>query len=302
MGYFDQHTEGIDRSKEVLDWIREAAERISLADGSSLSAEQFLERFGFPRSMFREDLSRLSGGELRRLALLRLLATAPNVLLLDEPSNDFDVQTIALLEDYLTGFNGCVLAVSHDRAFLEGLVDSLWILDGKGGIRSFSGTWSDWRSLRDEEGAKAAATLVAAAVKTDTNPKTPTEAPSVGRKKRPFWKRARTRTMLVDIDAMEEEKTALEMAFCALQAPCQGSCAMKRSQGRYASLSGLIEKATNRWEELASGKMLTSIIFPTIAPPCLGAMNGISALRTARLSRCTRDCLLPGTPYWCQRL
>lgn len=265
VGYFDQHTEGIDRSKEVLDWIREAAERIALADGTSLSAEQFLERFGFPRRMFREDLSRLSGGELRRLALLRLLATAPNVLLLDEPTNDFDVQTIALLEDYLAHFNGCVLAVSHDRAFLEGLVDCLWILDGRGGIRSFSGTWSDWRSLRDEEAAldtahqaataSSANSPLAAAPQTVATLDVKAANSPAGRKKAGLsWKEERElEQLLVDIDAMEEEKTALEMAFAdPSSALAKDPAAMKRSQERYASLAGLIEKATTRWEELAS--------------------------------------------------
>ncbi len=255
VGYFDQHTEGIDPSKEVLDWITEVAERITLGDGTTLSAEQFLERFGFPRRMFREDLGRLSGGELRRLALLRLLATAPNVLLLDEPTNDFDVQTIALLEDYLTGFNGCVLAVSHDRAFLEGLADSLWILDGAGGIRSFSGTWSDWRNLRDDEAAAAATRTAEAAAKTDSIAKTATESSSGARKKTGLsWREERElEQLLVDIEAMEEEKTALETAFAdPSSALAKDPAAMKSSQERYAALAALIERATTRWEDLAS--------------------------------------------------
>ncbi|TFG60727.1 MAG: ABC-F family ATP-binding cassette domain-containing protein, partial [Spirochaetales bacterium] len=144
--YFDQTGRYPDGRQTVLDYMKEHAERIRMEDGSELSAEQFLERFLFTRSMFGLELSRLSGGEFRRLYLVRLLAQAPNFLLLDEPTNDLDMDTILLLEDYLADFPGCILLVSHDRAMLDRLTDYLFIFDGEGGIKGFVGNYADYRS------------------------------------------------------------------------------------------------------------------------------------------------------------
>ncbi|MCX7024517.1 MAG: ABC-F family ATP-binding cassette domain-containing protein, partial [Spirochaetes bacterium] len=155
---FDQTAAWIDRGLDILSFVREHAELIRMVDGSVLSAEQLLERFMFPRDLLETKVGRLSGGELRRLQLVRLLAGAPNVLLLDEPTNDLDIDTIELLEDYLEGFPGCVLAVSHDRAFLDRVADSLIVLDGSGAAESFPGSYSDWREA--SAGASAAAAQV----------------------------------------------------------------------------------------------------------------------------------------------
>lgn len=160
-GCFDQTAAALDPSATVLDYVREHAEQVRLGDGSVLSAERLLERFLFDRDMFPRVLGALSGGELRRLQLVRLLAEAPNFLLLDEPTNDLDIETIELLEDFLEDFSGCVLAVSHDRAFLDRVTRTTFVLDGSGGVRSFPGTYSDWRvarELEEEEGAQAART------------------------------------------------------------------------------------------------------------------------------------------------
>jgi ATP-binding cassette subfamily F protein uup len=146
VGYFDQKAAVADPAVEVVEFVRKAAERIRLNDGTDLSAEQFLERFAFPRPMQGQPVGKLSGGELKRLLLVRLLISSPNVLILDEPTNDFDIPTIALLEDFLDSFPGCVVTVSHDRAFLESAADLLLILDGKGGIVSYVGSYADWRA------------------------------------------------------------------------------------------------------------------------------------------------------------
>ena len=141
----------------VLEYVKELGERVPVEQGATVSAEQFLERFLFPREMQALPLERLSGGEFRRLYFVRLLATAPNFLLLDEPTNDLDLDTIRLLENYLLDFSGCMMVVSHDRAMLDRLTDYLFLFDGNGGIRGFTGNYEEYREARAEENAQARA-------------------------------------------------------------------------------------------------------------------------------------------------
>ena len=131
MGYFSQENEDMDESLKVIDYIRNVAEYLPTKDGS-VSASQMLERFLFPSSMQYTTISRLSGGERRRLYLLKILMEAPNVILLDEPTNDLDIQTLTVLEDYLDTFPGIVIAVSHDRYFLDRIANRIFALEGGG--------------------------------------------------------------------------------------------------------------------------------------------------------------------------
>ena len=121
MGYFSQENEAMDESLKVIDYIKNVAEYVQTKDGS-VSASMMLERFLFPSSVQYTTIDRLSGGEKRRLYLLRILMDAPNVLLLDEPTNDLDIRTLTILEDYLDSFQGIVITVSHDRYFLDRIV------------------------------------------------------------------------------------------------------------------------------------------------------------------------------------
>ena len=144
VGYYQQSNMDIDSDLRVIDYIKEKAEGIHSADGGWISAEQMLERFLFPRSMQRTYVRRLSGGEQRRLYLLKVLMDEPNVLLLDEPTNDLDTATLAILEDYLDHFPGVVITVSHDRYFLDRVVDRLLVFEGSGNIRRFEGNYSEY--------------------------------------------------------------------------------------------------------------------------------------------------------------
>ncbi len=269
-GCFDQTAAALDPSATVLDYVREHAEQVRLGDGSVLSAERLLERFLFDRDMFPRVLGALSGGELRRLQLVRLLAETPNFLLLDEPTNDLDIETIELLEDFLEDFSGCVLAVSHDRAFLDRVTRTTFVLDGAGGVRSFPGTYSDWRVARElEEEERAAAARSAdrgrgkdrggpaaapSGVPGNSNPSASSDAPareaaeSARRRKPSFAERREFDTLLPEIEALEAEKAELEALFAA---GGRDGLSLEQASRRYAELDPLIRAKTARWDELA---------------------------------------------------
>lgn len=159
IGYFSQESSEMDEALRVIDYIKEEAHVITTADGGSISASQMLERFLFPPNVQWMPIAKLSGGEKRRLYLLRILMGAPNVLLLDEPTNDLDIQTLTILEDYLDDFPGAVIAVSHDRYFLDRLVDKVFAFEGNGAIRQYPGGYSDYQEKRVAAEATAAPKL-----------------------------------------------------------------------------------------------------------------------------------------------
>lgn len=149
MGYFSQENEAMDESLKVIDYIKEAGEYVKTPDGS-ISASQMLERFLFPPSVQYTVIGKLSGGEKRRLYLLRILMEAPNVLLLDEPTNDLDIRTLTILEDYLDGFEGIVITVSHDRYFLDRVTRRIFAFEGNGCVRQYEGGYTDYLAAREE--------------------------------------------------------------------------------------------------------------------------------------------------------
>ena len=158
MGYFSQENEAMDESLKVIDYIKNVAEYVQMKDGS-VSASMMLERFLFPSSVQYTTIDRLSGGEKRRLYLLRILMDAPNVLLLDEPTNDLDIRTLTILEDYLDSFQGIVITVSHDRYFLDRIVRRIFAFEGNGKITQYEGGFTDYQAavLRKEVEAEAMA-------------------------------------------------------------------------------------------------------------------------------------------------
>lgn len=143
IGYFSQECEEMDTSLRVIDYIKEISEYIDTVNGT-LSASQLLENFLFPAELQWNTISKLSGGERKRLFLLRIIVDAPNILLLDEPTNDLDIQTLGILENYLESFNGAVIVVSHDRYFLDRVVNTIWEFSDGGTIRRFLGGYSDY--------------------------------------------------------------------------------------------------------------------------------------------------------------
>jgi ATP-binding cassette subfamily F protein uup len=238
--YFDQTGSFVDGKLTVVEYMKEQAEWIHVDDQAVLSAEQFLERFLFPRPMFSLALERLSGGEFRRLHLIRLLAMAPNFLLLDEPTNDLDIDTIRVLEQYLADFTGCILLISHDRALLDRLTDYLFIFDGSGGIRGFVGNYDEYRQMvREQKGQRI-------------------PPPARGDRRKPgrheqrnrlsFRERQEYDGILDEIAGLEEERKELEAAFAqAVQDPAEAG----RRARRYREVIALVEEKMARWEELA---------------------------------------------------
>lgn len=143
IGYFSQECESMDPSQRVIEYIRETADHIQTPDGT-VTAAQMLERFLFTPELQWNRIEKLSGGERKRLYLLKVLMTAPNILLLDEPTNDLDIATLTILEDYLSNFNGAVLAISHDRYFLDKMAAEIWELTGRGTVSRYNGNYSDY--------------------------------------------------------------------------------------------------------------------------------------------------------------
>lgn len=144
LAYYTQENEDMDPNMRMIQYLQEAAELVKQADGSTISIAEMLERFLFPRASHGTIIGKLSGGEKRRLFLLKLLIAQPNVLLLDEPTNDLDIDTLTVLEDYLEHFNGAVISVSHDRYFLDKTVEKLLVFQGNGKIIEYFGTMSDY--------------------------------------------------------------------------------------------------------------------------------------------------------------
>ncbi|AGY57188.1 ABC transporter, ATP-binding protein [Gloeobacter kilaueensis JS1] len=246
IAYFDQHSEALlaamNDNQRAIDYIKAVAEVIKLADGSTISASQMLERFLFSPNQQYVPLSRLSGGEKRRLFLLRELMAAPNVLILDEPTNDLDVQTLSVLEDYLEDFGGCVIAVSHDRYFLDRVVDTIFALEPDGQIRQYPGNYSVYldrrRALEQTRQIPVRATAKAPA------PTAP--APATGKLS------SKEKRELVNLEnqiaQLEAERTALEQSLQQAAGDFNRARAIAVQMGE---LTHTLDTATERWLALA---------------------------------------------------
>ena len=151
IGYFAQKNIDMDERLRPIEYIKEVAHHITLADGTQLSASQLMERFLFPGTLQWTPISKLSGGEKRRLFLLRVLMSSPNVLLLDEPTNDLDLQTMSILEEFIDNFNGAIIFVSHDRFFIDRLADKVFVYQQDGSLRHYPGGYSYYKGIEEKE-------------------------------------------------------------------------------------------------------------------------------------------------------
>ncbi|WP_226390621.1 ABC-F family ATP-binding cassette domain-containing protein [Penaeicola halotolerans] len=150
-GYYRQEDDSFDPNQRIIDMVKEIAEVVTMANGSVITASQFLNHFQFSPKAQYTPIGKLSGGEKRRLQLLKILIKSPNFLILDEPTNDLDLITLNILEDFLANFPGCIILVSHDRYFMDRLVDHLFVFDGEGEINDFPGNYTDYREWEKEQ-------------------------------------------------------------------------------------------------------------------------------------------------------
>lgn len=241
IGYYDQENRELNGDQRVIDYIREIAEKIETADGQFITASQMLEKFMFPPAMQYDLIGRLSGGERRRLYLLRVLMSAPNVLLLDEPTNDLDIQTLIRLEEYLDSFAGCLVVVSHDRYFLDRIVEHIFRFDGGGRVREYPGNYSAFLEARMREAGEAGgAPKVSKPVATAKQP--------AGARKLSYKERREFDELEKRIEAAEKRKAEIERLLV------ESASDFPVVQALYTELQSLkqqLDEDVDRWAELA---------------------------------------------------
>ena len=235
-GYFRQEVPDMDGDRRVIDYVKDIGNNIETAEGM-LTASQLLEQFLFPAEVQWSPICKLSGGEKRRLYLLAVLAAAPNVLLLDEPTNDLDIQTLSILEDYLDTFPGAVVAVSHDRYFLDRVVRRVFAVEGDGSVRAYPGGYTEYLTAqRAEEKAKA--------------PKTPAsdkgkERPAAPKKLKFSYKEQR------EFETIDDDIAALEEQIAQVQAEQAAKAtdyvALQELQEKQTQLEASLEEKMDRW-------------------------------------------------------
>ncbi len=252
IAYYQQNPVFKDLNLSVLEYIKEEAEFVKKSDGTSLSAPLFLEQFGFEGKIQHSPVSSLSGGERKKLFLVRLLISNPNFLILDEPTNDFDIFTMNILEQFLLGFKGCLLLVSHDRYFMDKICDTLFILENDGSVSGFVGKCSEYIEYRKEK--KEAEELEKKlndetkknAAQKENSLKNSAGEESLKKRKKTFKEQKEFEALEAEIAELEEKQKELEVQMSS----ADYEVAMKAG-AEYKKNSARLEEDYTRWEELA---------------------------------------------------
>jgi ATP-binding cassette subfamily F protein uup len=249
-GYYSQELIKVDEDKKVIDVIRDIAEFIPLEKGRQMSAAQFLEKFLFDRSMHYNFVHKLSGGEKRRLKLMTVLMSNPNFLILDEPTNDLDIFVMGVLEDYLRTFEGCLIVVSHDRYFMDKMVDHLFVFEGNGAIKDIIGNYTEYRKQtavdykkekqEDKDGVPTETVKVTQL--SDSSDK------SVDKKKLSFKEKEEFKQIEKEMEYLESEKTTLTVK---LSDPTISNEEIMKSGNRLSEVVSKLEEISDRWLELS---------------------------------------------------
>lgn len=243
-GYYSQEgMTGFDEKKKVIDAVREIAEEVVLDEKTRLSASQFLSHFLFTPAAQQKYIYKLSGGERRRLYLATVLMRRPNFLILDEPTNDLDIMTLGILEEYLREFKGCVIVISHDRFFLDSIVDHLFVMEGNGVIKDFPGNYSDYREYLREQKANEEQK---AAQKCEAQTKSRSRENSRPAKMS-FKERKEFEELTAEIDRLTAERHELETVFNSGEQLSD----IEEKARRYSELKDLLDEKEMRWLELS---------------------------------------------------
>lgn len=256
-GYYSQEGLKLNEDKRVIDVVKDIAEFIPLADGSQLSASALLTKFLFPPETQYGFVSKLSGGEKRRLYLMTILVKNPNFLILDEPTNDLDIATLAVLEDFLTAFKGCLLVVTHDRYFMDKMVDHLFVFEGNGIIRDFPGSYTEYRVKKEQE-TKNTNRVETAAISEiaepelvkDTDVAQANQIASSTKKKLSFKEKNEYQQLEKEIAQLEAEKHEITQK---LNAGIADHNEMLQFSTRMGEVISLIDEKSMRWLELSEG-------------------------------------------------
>jgi len=239
-GYYSQNGFCFDEQKKVIDVVREIAEVVDLGGGKKISASQFLTHFMFEPEQQYNYVAKLSGGEMRRLYLCTILMQNPNFLVLDEPTNDLDISTLNILEDYLQQFKGCLIVVSHDRFFMDKIVDHLLVFEGNAVIKDFPGNYSDYRQWKDLQNQEETKVTI-----TSKKEKIITEAV---KKKLTFKEKQEFEALEKEIEILEQEKSLIEQELSS--GDLLATDLLLKSK-RFGILTDLIDEKTLRWLELS---------------------------------------------------
>ena len=255
--YYSQSGIQFNDGMKVIDAVRQIAEEVDLGGGRKMTATQFLNHFLFPPEKQHDYIAKLSGGERRRLYLCTVLMRSPNFLILDEPTNDLDIATLNVLEDYLVNFKGCVIVVSHDRFFMDKVVDHLLVFQGDCKIKDFPGNYTDyrqWRELKEEEERELAeATKKAQRTSTQYSPPALGGVPAGGggssdkKRKLTFNEKREYEQLTKDIESLEKEKAELESALAS--GTLSNDELITKSQ-RFQEVTNLLDEKEFRWLEL----------------------------------------------------
>jgi len=253
-GNFAQEGLQYKEDKRAIEYVKDFAEFFPLADGSKISASQFMEKFGFTAHQQFTPLSKLSGGEKRRLHLLSILFKNPNFLVLDEPTNDLDLQTLRTLEEFLQDFPGCILIVSHDRYFMDRLVDHLFAFEGNGEIRDFPGNYSQyrlWKQLEENKPERAESKSVKAEgemQKVESKMPGGESNVQISKHKFSFKEKTEFEKLEKEIPGLEEEKKLLEVK---LNNGSMDFAKLQETAEKISDLIVLIDQKESRWLELS---------------------------------------------------
>lgn len=242
-GYFSQDGMEFDEKMKVIDAVRKVAEVVDLGGGRRLTAMQFLTHFLFPPKRQQDYIYKLSGGERRRLYLCTVLMQQPNFLILDEPTNDLDIDTLQILEDYLAGFKGCVIVVSHDRYFTDKVVDHLLVFHGEGQVEDFPGNYTQYRANQQQQER-----ITAEAAAPAKSKKKEVDAGSSRKRRLSFKERQELAALETEIETLEAEKAQLEGDLCSGNLTAEQITAHAR---RLPELTARLDEISDRWLELS---------------------------------------------------